>query len=78
MCGSNRGGGGGVVPRQVFSFFAGGLQFFSGAFSRNLKHIVGILSSSPVDWHPFGANWVRGGGCGTCPKVRGTDRKSVV
>jgi len=54
-------GGGEVVPRQVFSF-AGGLQFFSGAFSRNFKHIVGILSSSPVDWHPFGANWVGGGG----------------
>jgi len=41
----------------------GGLQLFSGPFPRYFKYIIGILSSSPVDWHPFWANWVKGGVC---------------
>ena len=34
----------------------------TGSLLRNYKYIIGILSSSPVDWHPFRANWVKGGG----------------
>jgi len=47
--GSNRGGG--LVIRRGYSYFGGILQFFSGP--RNFKCIAGILSSSPVDCHPF-------------------------
>jgi len=51
-----------------FSFFAGGLQFFSAAILRNCKYVVGILSSSLVDWHPFWAIRLRGGVCGHVQK----------
>ena len=50
------------------------LQKFTGPLLRNFKFISGIFSSSPVDWHPFKANWVKGGGLWTCPKVKGTPR----
>jgi hypothetical protein len=52
---SNPGGGGG----PMWLIFLGG--FSSGPLPRNFKHI-GIRSSSPVDCHPFLANWVKGGG----------------
>ena len=52
-------GGGGVWG--VSEFFGPPLQKFSGPLPRNFKYIVGILSSSPVDWHPFWANWSGGG-----------------
>jgi len=38
----------GRTPGGVLSFFAGGLQFFSGPLPRNFKYIIGILSSIPV------------------------------
>jgi len=44
-----RGGGGGGGSE----FFRGGLQKFTGPFLGNLKYIIGMLSSSPVNWHPF-------------------------
>ena len=46
-------GGGRGGSRRVFSFRGGVLQFFSGPLPRNFKDIVGILSSSPDDCHPF-------------------------
>jgi len=46
-------GGGGGSPDVVIVFSGGGLQFFSGPLPRKFKHIIGILSLSPVDWHPF-------------------------
>ena len=46
-------GEGGVWSPDVVIFFWGGLQFFSGPLPRNFKHIIGSLSSIPVDWHPF-------------------------
>ena len=59
MYGSNRReGGSGGGP----SFFGPPLQNFTGPLLRNIKYISGILSSSPVDWHPFRANWIKGGG----------------
>jgi len=33
------------------------------SFTGNSKYIIGILSSSPVDWHPFCANRIIWGGC---------------
>ena len=33
----------------------------SGQLPQNSKYITGILSSSPVDCHPFWASWVKGG-----------------
>jgi len=50
-------------PGGIFSF-GGGLQFCSGQPPRNSKYIIGILSSSPVNCYPFGANWVKEGVCG--------------
>jgi hypothetical protein len=47
-----REGGGGGVPRYGYNF-GGGSPVFSGPLPRNSKHIIGILSSSPVNWHPF-------------------------
>jgi len=44
-------GGGGV--RGGSEFFGPPLEKFTGPLLRNLKYIIGILSSSPVDWHPF-------------------------
>jgi len=44
------GGGGGLGGSRVFS---GGLQKFAEPLLGNLKYNIGILSSSPVDWHPF-------------------------
>ena len=65
MYGSDpRRGRGFWVPRGGSELFWGGLQDFSGPLLRNFKYIVGILSSSPVDSHPFWANWVKGGVCG--------------
>jgi len=62
--GSNRGGG-----------WSGGVQSYLdppsknlGSLLRNFKYIIGILSSSPVDWDPFWANWVKGGVCGHVQK----------
>jgi len=40
----------------------GGVQFYSGAFPANNKHIFEILSSIPVDWHPCWVIWLKGGG----------------
>jgi len=37
-------------------------------FLRNFKYIRGILISLPIDWHPFWANWVKGGVCGHVQK----------
>ena len=48
-----RGGGGVGVPRGGSELFGGGLQKLTGPLLRNFKYIVGILSSSPVDSHPF-------------------------
>ena len=45
------------VSRCGFSW--GSLQFFLGHFHENLN--IRILSSSPVDCHPFWADWVKGG-----------------
>jgi hypothetical protein len=64
--------GGGWVGPGGSKFFGPFLQKFTGSLLRNFKYIIGILSSSPVDWHPFWANWVKGGGLWTCPNVRGT------
>ena len=55
--GSIRGGVVGGVSRCGFSW--GSLQFFLGHFHENLN--IRILSSSPVDCHPFWADWVKGG-----------------
>jgi hypothetical protein len=46
------GGVGGVV-RGGPEFFGPPLQNISGTLLRIFKYIVGILSSSPVDWCPF-------------------------
>ena len=51
------GGGGSRVFRPP-------LEKFTGPLLRNFKYIIGILSSSPVDWDPNGVIWVMGGGCG--------------
>ena len=48
-----REGGGWVVHRCGFSLFGGSLQFFLGQLPRNFKYVIRILSSSPVDCHPF-------------------------
>jgi len=48
----------------VSEFFAPPLQNSTWPLLRNTKFIVGILSSSPVDWHPFWENWVKGRVCG--------------
>ena len=48
-----RGGVGGVGPPGGSEFFGGGLQYFYGTLSRDFKYIIGILTSSPVGWHPF-------------------------
>jgi len=58
-------------PGGVQSFLVPPPQKVTGSLLRNCNYIFGILSSNPVDWHPFRANWV-GGGLWTCPKVRGT------
>ena len=47
----------------------GDLQFYSGPLPRMFKHIIGILSSSPVDCHPFRANWEKRGVCGHVQKL---------
>jgi len=52
------------VSRCGFSW--GSLQFFLGHFHENLN--IRILSSSPVDCHPFWADWVKGGVCGHVQK----------
>jgi len=43
-------GGGGLGGSE---FFGPPLQKFTGSLLRHFKYISGILSSSPVDWHPF-------------------------
>ena len=45
--------GGWVVPPGGSEFFQGGLQNLTGPLLGNFKYIIGILSSSPVDWYPF-------------------------
>eukprot|EP00983_Pelagomonas_calceolata_P020424 644173-Pelagomonas_calceolata.AAC.2 len=54
MWGGRRGGG---------DFWGPPLQNFSRPVLHDCKHIIGFLSSSPVDWHPFAANWAKGRGC---------------
>ena len=49
-------------------FFETPLQKFTGPLLQNYGNISGILSSSPVGWHPFEANWVKGGVCGHVQK----------
>ena len=63
LYGYNRGGGG-IRNRKYWGikFLGPPLQKFPGTLIRNLNYISAILSSSPVDWHPFWANWVKGGG----------------
>ena len=56
--------GGGVGPPGGVQVLGGGSPKSPGPFLRNFKYIVGILSSSPVDLHPFRAIWVKGGVCG--------------
>eukprot|EP00983_Pelagomonas_calceolata_P083506 1156178-Pelagomonas_calceolata.AAC.2 len=34
-----------------------------GPLLQNSKHFIGFLSSRTGDWHPFSANWVKGGVC---------------
>ena len=41
--------------------FGGVLQKFSGSLAANYKYIFGILSSSPVDWHPCWVLYLKGG-----------------
>jgi len=53
-----RRGGGGVVRGGPESF---GTPSKNSSLLRNLNYIIGILSSNPVDWHPFKAIWVKGG-----------------
>jgi len=48
--GSNRRGG---RVRGGPEFFGPPLQKFTGSLLQNFKHIIGILSSSQVNWHPF-------------------------
>ena len=45
--GGEGGGSGG------FDFLGPPFQNSTGAFSRKYNYIFGILSSNPVDWHPF-------------------------
>ena len=42
-----RGSGGGQI------LFGPPLQTFTGPLLRSFKYTIGILSSSPVNWHPF-------------------------
>jgi len=49
-------------------FFGPPLQKFTGSLLRKFKYIIGILSSKPVDWHPFWAYWIKGGVCGHVQK----------
>jgi hypothetical protein len=49
ICMGPIGGEGGLGGGQSFS----DPQKFTGPLLRNCKHIIGILSSSPVDRHPF-------------------------
>ena len=58
MYGSNPRRGGGS---QGGSKFGGKSPKTSWDTSTEIKYIVGILSSSSVDLHPFKANWVEGG-----------------
>eukprot|EP00983_Pelagomonas_calceolata_P058611 1145566-Pelagomonas_calceolata.AAC.1 len=41
----------GTLPPDVFEQF------------QNVVYFIGFLSSRPVDWHLFGANWMKGGFC---------------
>ena len=52
-----------MVPRQFFSYFAGGLQFFSVAFSRNFKYIVGSSAQVQSIGTLLGQIGLRGGSC---------------
>jgi len=62
---SRIGGGGGPGGSNVFWTPP---PKFTGPLLRNFKYIIGILSSNPVDWHPFWANWVKRGVCGHVKK----------
>ena len=57
-----RSGGGGVGGFRLFG--TPPPEFYWGIFFRNYNYIFRILSSSPVDGHPFWVNWVKGGVCG--------------
>ena len=51
------GGGGGIWGgSEFFGPPLPPLQKFAGPLLRDFKNISGILSSNPVDWHPFCAN----------------------
>ena len=60
-------GGGGVV-RGGPEFFGPPLQKFTGSLLQKFQYINEILGSSPVNWHPFWANWVKEGVCGHVQK----------
>ena len=60
----SEGGGGVGGGRGRSDFFGPPLQKITGPLLRNFEYVIGIFSSSPVDWHPFRANWVKGGDCG--------------
>ena len=60
MYGSNRGGV--WVGSEFFEPPFALPAKFTGPLLRDFKYISGILSSSSVDWYPFEANWVTGGG----------------
>jgi len=61
MNGSNRRGGGEGGGLGGVRVFGPPLQTFTQPLLQNFKYIVRILSSNPVDWHPFWVNWVKGG-----------------
>ena len=58
------GGGGGRGGPEFFGPPSKNLQ----SLLRNFVTIIGILSSSRVDWDPFKANWVKGGARGHVQK----------
>ena len=61
-----RGGGGWGVVGGCLDFLGPNLQNFSGTFSRDFKHISGILGSSLVHCHPLWVKWIKGGVCVCC------------
>ena len=56
--------GGGGLGGVIRVLFLEPLLNILGHSLRNFKYTIGILNLSPVDWHPFWANWVKGGVCG--------------
>ena len=56
--------GGGGLGGVIRVLFLEPLLNILGHSLRNFKYTIGILNLSPVDWHPFWANWVKGVVCG--------------